>query len=77
MARGARAAGAARDLEGDDDALASLQPAHRIPELEDLGDTLVSEREGPARREQARGEEEIDVAPCNGERTDEGFVISL
>src|SRR5262249_16897617 len=77
MARGAGAAGAARDLEGDDDALANLQPAHRTPELEDLGDTLVAEREGPARREQAGGEEEIDVAPCNGEWTGGGFAISV
>src|SRR5262249_33539799 len=77
MARGAGAAGAARDLEGDDDALANLEAAHRIAELEDLGDTLVAKREGSTGREQAGGEEEIDVAPRDGERTDEGFAVSL
>ena len=77
MARGAGAAGTARDLEGDDDALANLQPAHRVPELEGSRRHLVAERERPARREQAGGEEEIDVAPCDGERTDEGFAVSL
>ena len=77
VARGAGAARTARDLEGDDHALANLQPAHRVPKLHDLGDTLVAEREGPARREQAGGEEEIDVAACDGERADEGLAVSL
>ena len=77
MARGAGAAGAAADLERDDDALADLQPAHRVAERDDLGDALVAEREGPARREQAGGQEEVDVAARDGERTDQRFAVSL
>ena len=68
---------AARDLERDDDALADLEPVHRVPELDDLGDALVAERERPAHREEARGEEEVDVAARDGERPDEGLAVAL
>src|SRR5262249_47421948 len=50
---------------------------HCIPERDDLGNALVPEREGSARREQARGEEEVDVAARDGERTDEGLEVPL
>ena len=39
---------------GDDDALADLEPAHRVAERQDLGDALVAERERAARREERR-----------------------
>jgi len=73
----ARPARAARDLEGDDDALTDLQPANRIPERHHLGDALVPERERAAQGNQAGGEEEIDVAACDGEGSDQGFDVSL
>src|SRR5439155_13577266 len=74
---GAGAARAARDLEGDDDALADLQPANRVTELHRLGDRLVPERKRAAQWKQAGSEEEIDVAACDRERTDQGFDVSL
>ena len=52
---GAGAARAARDLEGDDDALADLQPANRVTELHHLGDALVPERKRAAQWKQAQG----------------------
>ena len=77
VAGGAGAARAARDLEGDDRALPDLQAGHRIPERDDLSDALVPERERSTRREQARGEEEVDVAARDGEGTDEGLAVPL
>jgi len=37
----------------------------------------MPERERSARREQARGEEEVDVAARDGERADEGLAVAL
>jgi len=53
------------------------QPRHRIADLDDFGNGLVTERERPAQGDEARRQEEIDVAASHDERTNEGLCVAF
>ena len=53
------------------------EPADPVPQRDDLAHTLVAERERSACREETRGEEQIDVAPRDGERANQGLAVAL
>ncbi len=66
----ARRAASARDLEGDEDALADAPVAHLVTDGDDLGDRLVPDGER-AREDAEPGHDRIQVAARDRERADD------
>src|SRR5204862_7085926 len=72
-----RTAVPAAHLERHDHALSSCHAGHRIADVDDFDDGLVTEGERPAQRDEARRQEEIDVAASHGERTNQGLCVAF
>ena len=77
VAGAAGATRAARDLEGHHDSLTDLQAVHGVTEGHHFADALVPERERLARGEQARGQEQVDIAARDRQGTNQGFHVCL